>query len=372
MTPLVTHDIGWFAMDDLLDDPNELPPQAALEFLVNADHSGTRLDKWLSDEIASLTRSRLKALIEDGQLSRDGTVFTDPSWKIREGETYRLEVPAVTPAAPKPQNIPLNVLYEDDQLIVIVKPAGLVVHPAAGNWSGTLVNALIAHCGETLSGIGGVARPGIVHRLDKETSGVMVVAKTDRAHQVLTKAFAKHDIERAYYAIVVGAPRPSVGTIEASLARLGGDRKKMGVVGPDSTRTDQRHAVTHYKILEFYGRGHAKLPGDAVASLVECRLETGRTHQIRVHMSHIGHPLIGDPTYGRGPGLPGVKASDIEEDDAAGRAAGRAVHIAGTFRRQALHARELGFLHPTTGEELLFTAEPPKDFRRLQEALQEL
>lgn len=346
------------------DTHEDTSPIEEFNVTINADYAGIRLDKWLSDAIASLTRSRLKALIEGGALSRDGTVFTDPSWKMREGEHYFLKIPPVEDPTPKGEDIPLDVHYEDDALIVINKPAGMVVHPAAGNWTGTLVNALIAHCGDTLSGIGGVARPGIVHRLDKETSGLIVVAKHDAAHLKLTKAFAAHDIERAYNAIAIGAPRPSLGVIDLPLARSGGDRKKMTVVPPQDERADQRHAVTHYKIKEHFGRGRAKLPGDALASLIECRLETGRTHQIRVHLSHIGHPLIGDPVYGRGPGLGGLKPGDDAADKAIKRLNG--------FRRQALHARILGFVHPVSGEELSFEAEPPADFEKLLSVLRPL
>ncbi|MGF1544255.1 MAG: RluA family pseudouridine synthase, partial [Parvularculaceae bacterium] len=256
-------------------------------------------------------------------------------------------------------------------LIVVDKPAGLVVHPAAGNWTGTLVNALIAHCGASLSGVGGVARPGVVHRLDKDTSGLLVAAKGDAAHLALTKAFAARDVDRAYAAIAAGAPRPGVGVVDAPLARAGGDRKKMAVVRPrHGEEVDEvgvpagaRRAVTRYKTLEGFGRARAKLPGDAVASLVECRLETGRTHQIRVHMAHVGHPLIGDKTYGR-PGLAGLRPGDAAADAALAVVAG--------FRRQALHARTLGFAHPITGEAMSFDAEPPADFRTLADALRRL
>lgn len=320
--------------------------------------AGARLDKWLSDQVEAFSRARIKALIEGGALTKDGTPWTDPKWKVREGEVFALALPPVEEATPKPQDIPLSVLFEDEHLIVINKPAGMVVHPAAGNWSGTLVNALLYHCGDSLSGIGGVARPGIVHRLDKETSGVMVVAKHDAAHQGLRDLFSDHDIERAYLAVCHGSPRPALGTVDRPLARSNGDRKKMAVVGWD--RPEGRAAVTHYKRLEAYGTARAKLPGDAVASLLECRLETGRTHQIRVHMSSLGHPLVGDPTYGR-EGLSGLKPADA--------AAERALAVVGKFRRQALHAAILGFAHPITGEEVRFETDPPKDFTRLTEVL---
>ncbi len=333
-------------------------------FTVGSDYAGTRLDKWLSDAADGLTRSRVKALIEDGAVSRNGAVFTDVSWKIRAGESYSLTMPPVEPAEPKAEAIALDVFYEDADLIVINKPAGLVVHPAAGNWSGTLVNALIAHCGDSLSGVGGVARPGIVHRLDKDTSGLIVAAKHDAAHLMLSQAFSVHNIERIYDAIAVGAPRPALGTIDAPLARASGDRKKMAVVDEDDERPDQRRAVTHYRVTEAFGRKRAKLAGDAIASLIECRLETGRTHQIRVHLASIGCPLIGDPVYGRGPGLSGVKPGDPAAD--------RALAVLGGFRRQALHARILGFEHPVSGEPLHFEAPRPADFASLLDALRAL
>jgi 23S rRNA pseudouridine1911/1915/1917 synthase len=340
---------------------NRDPPADRRTFTVHPDYAGVRLDKWLSDAAGGLSRSRLKALIESGAVSRNGAAFTDASWKIRDGEIYALTAPQLEPASPVGEQIALDVIYEDDDLIVINKPAGLVVHPAAGNWTGTLVNALIAHCGASLSGIGGVARPGIVHRLDKDTSGLLVAAKHDAAHSKLSQDFSVHSIERVYDAIAIGAPRPALGVIDAALARAIGDRKKMAVVAPANERPDQRRAVTHYRIRATYGRGRAKLAGDALASLVECRLETGRTHQIRVHLASIGHPLVGDPVYGRGPGLSGLRPGD--------EAADQALAALAAFRRQALHARVLGFQHPVSGAALHFEAPPPGDFRRLQDAL---
>ena len=333
------------------------------EFVISAEDAGARLDKWLSERIEDLTRTRLKALIEGGALSRGGEVFTDPSWKLREGEEYRLVVPAAADPEPKGENIPLDVVYEDDDLIVVNKPAGMVVHPAAGNWTGTLVNALIHHCGKSLSGIGGVARPGIVHRIDKDTSGLLVIAKNDKAHQGLAAALSNHDIERVYEAVCVSAPRPGVGIVNAALARANTDRKKMAVVDA-YVHDNARHAVTHYKVLETFGRSRAKLKGDALASLIDCKLETGRTHQIRVHMAHLGHPLIGDQTYGRGPGLAGLKP---EDDDAK-----RAIKTLNKFRRQALHAKVLGFVHPCTGDAMRFEREAPDDFQKLLAALRAL
>ncbi len=335
-------------------------PARRLSLTVNADHAGTRLDKWLSDRIEGLTRTRIKALIEADALKRGGAPFADVSWKVKEGETYALDIPAAAPAGPLPEAIPLDIRYEDADLIVINKPAGLVVHPGAGNWTGTLVNALIAHCGASLSGVGGVARPGVVHRLDKDTSGLLVAAKNDAAHQGLSAAFSVHDIERVYAAIALGCPRPAVGTIDAPLARAA-DRLKMTVVDEESERPDMRAAVTHYRVAEVFGRGRAKLAGDALAALIDCTLETGRTHQIRVHLASIGHPLIGDPVYGRGPGLSGLKPGETAAD--------RAIAAVAGFRRQALHARVLGFAHPVTGEALRFEAEPPADFKSLRSAL---
>jgi len=322
-----------------------------------------RLDKWLVLHLPELSRARIKSLIEkDEALQKDGETFTNASWKIREGETFTLTPPPIEDATPQPENIPLTVLYEDEHLIVIDKAAGMVVHPAAGNWSGTLVNALLYHCGDTLSGIGGVARPGIVHRLDKDTSGVMVVAKHDKAHHGLRDQFSVHDIERIYHAIVHGAPRPGVGTIDAALARAGADRKKMSIVDEED-HSSARHAITHYKMLETFGKGLAKIEGDSIASLVECRLETGRTHQIRAHMAHIGHPLLGDPVYGS-TGVAGLKPGTSASD--------AAIATLGSFRRQALHACQLGFIHPITNEEMSFETDPPEDFAKLLESFRKL
>ena len=322
------------------------------------DARGVRVDRWLAAQHAHVTRNRIKALIEGGALTLDGAPLTDPARRLKGGERLLLDVPPPEAPEPEPEDIPLDVLFEDEHLVVLDKPAGLVVHPAAGNWTGTLVNALLHHCAGSLSGIGGVARPGIVHRLDKDTSGVMVVAKTDRAHQGLTTLWQAHEVERAYRAVVHGSPRPAVGTIELPLARASGDMRKQAVVGWDDP--SGREAVTHFRREAAYGVGRAKLPGDAVASLVECRLETGRTHQIRVHMSHVGHPLVGDQTYGR-PGLSGLRPVD--------EAAEHALRTVARFKRQALHAAVLGFAHPVTGEHLAFETAPPDDFRALTDAL---
>ena len=351
------------------DDPLN-PDQSAAEadgevYVVEVDPecAGQRLDKCLSTAIDALTRTRLKALIEAGAVSRNGQVAGDPSVKVREGDVLSVTAPPAADPEPEGEAIPLDVVYEDDDLIIVNKPAGMVVHPAAGNWSGTLVNALIYHCGESLSGIGGVARPGIVHRLDKDTSGLLVAAKNDAAHQGLTKAFSKHNIERVYEAIAAGAPRPGIGAIDAPIARAPSDRKKMAVA-KDPMRAEARHAVTHYKLINSFGRRRAKLPGDAVASHLECRLETGRTHQIRVHLASIGHPLIGDPLYGRGPGLSGLKPGEAETD--------RAIAYIKGFRRQALHARVLGFAHPITKDPMRFERPAPADFQELLAVLQKI
>ncbi|PQA88525.1 RluA family pseudouridine synthase [Hyphococcus luteus] len=363
------------ADDETLKPGEPLKPDetGAYAFAVNADAAGARLDKWLSDNIAELTRTRLKALIEEGALEKGGEVFTDPSWKLREGERYRLVPPPLVEPAPKPEAIPLDVVYQDDDLIVVNKPAGMVVHPAPGAWTGTLVNALLHHCGDSLSGIGGARRPGVVHRIDKDTSGLLVVAKHDAAHQGLSALFSAHDIERVYEAIAVGAPRPGVGTIDAPIARKPQDRTKMTVVDTmvwDDEADDYvpkhggRHAVTHYKVIETFGRTRAKLKGDALASLIECTLETGRTHQIRVHLSHIGCPLIGDQSYGRGPGLSGLKPGDPAADCA--------IETLRNFKRQALHAKVLGFKHPITGEAMRFERAGPEDFQTLLAALRAL
>ncbi|GJL91700.1 RluA family pseudouridine synthase [Hyphococcus sp.] len=346
------------------DEETLKPDEDGAYFLcVDAGAAGGRLDKWLSEQIPDITRTRIKALIEDGALTRDGDVVSSASWKLREGEEYRLTPPPLVDPEPLAEDIPLDVIYEDKDLIIVNKPAGLVVHPAPGAWSGTLVNALIHHCGDSLSGIGGARRPGIVHRIDKETSGLLVVAKHDTAHQGLSAAFSAHDIDRVYEAIAVGAPRPGVGTIDAALGRSVRDRTKMAVVDLEAYH-GARHAVTHYKVVEAFGRARAKLKGDALASLIECTLETGRTHQIRVHLSHIGCPLIGDQVYGRGPGLSGMKPGEAVTD--------HAIETIRNFKRQALHARVLGFAHPITGETLRFEAPAPDDFQILLNALRAL
>ena len=322
---------------------------------MSAQEAGTRLDSYLAGAVAGLSRSRAKALIVEGHVSVGGATIVEPKRPVKSGDDLLVHLPPPVPAEPQGEAIPLDIVYEDDALIVIDKPAGLVVHPAAGNHTGTLVNALIAHCGESLSGIGGVARPGIVHRLDKDTTGLMVVAKSDRAHQALSAQFADHGrtgpLERGYKALVWGAPAMFEGTLEAPLARSRTNREKMAVV-----KTGGRNAITHYRVEERYGPKDRK----PVASLLDCRLETGRTHQIRVHMAAMGNPLVGDRTYGSG-FL--TKAAALPEP---------AGTLAGAFPRQALHAWLLGFAHPETGEEMHFEADLPDDMEALVEAFREL
>ncbi|MEM7662639.1 MAG: RluA family pseudouridine synthase [Pseudomonadota bacterium] len=332
-----------------------------LTALASDDDAGARLDLWLSQQFDTLSRSRAKALIQDGAMTVDDIVEKDPRAKIVAGAAYVLTMPEPIPATPEPENLPLDILHEDDHLIIINKAAGMAVHPGAGTWSGTLVNALLHHCAGGLPGIGGVERPGIVHRLDKLTTGVMVAAKTEAAHAGLSEQFAAHSIERMYLAVTRGAPRPLTGTIETRMARSTSDRKKMAVVRDPSSEAG-RHAVTHYKARATYGELD-KGSGLPAAALIECRLETGRTHQIRVHMGHIGAPLIGDPVYGR---HRGVKAWGT------GDAFINATTLARKLTRQALHAAVLGFQHPATGETLHFEAPLPEDMSTLIAALEEM
>ncbi len=314
-----------------------------LSILATPESSGQRLDSYLAARIGTISRSRVKTLILEGACARNGVVTTDASEPVQPGATYSLTLPAATPALPQAQAIALDILHEDDALLVLNKPAGMVVHPAPGNPDGTLVNALIAHCGESLTGIGGERRPGIVHRLDKDTSGVMVVAKTELALTRLSAAFAARDLERAYKALCWGVPNPSAGRIEGDIGRDPRERKRMAVV----TRNG-KYAVTNYLILRNAGMA---------ACLLTCRLETGRTHQIRVHMAHIGHPLIGDPLYlKRRPA-----AAKLLEEPTRG--------LALDFPRQALHAEILGFSHPISGAALDFSVPPPDDFQALADAL---
>jgi 23S rRNA pseudouridine1911/1915/1917 synthase len=304
-----------------------------------------RIDRFLAERVPELSRARLQALIAAGKVRRDGAVLTDSSARAAAG-SYVVEIPPPEPAEPQPEPISLAVLYEDADLIVVDKPAGMAVHPAPGSASGTLVNALLAHCGASLSGVGGVARPGIVHRIDKETSGVVVAAKTDRAHRGLSALFAAHDIERVYVALVRGAPSDRRGTIEGAIGRSPRDRKKMAVV-----RSGGRAALTRYRVETVFGDASRPL-----AARLACTLETGRTHQIRVHLASIGCPCLADPLYGSGPPAEPVR---------------RAIAQAG-LRRQALHAAVLGFRHPTSGAALRFESRPPADMARLEALLQTL
>lgn len=325
--------------------------------LTAGEDAAGRLDSFLTEALSGeFSRNRIKSLIEQGAVSINGKPVTEAKKKVQPGDRFEIDLPEPEDPEPKGEDIPLDVLYEDDHLIVLVKPAGLVVHPGAGNWTGTLVNALIHHCGSSLSGIGGVKRPGIVHRLDKETSGVMVVAKNDAAHRHLSDQFADHGrtgpLERAYRAVVWGRPRQLKGTIDAPLGRAG-DRTKRAVKREDSD--DAREAITHYEVVERYLE---KPDGTSLASTVECHLETGRTHQIRVHMAHIGHPLIGDPEYGA---AFRTKANLLPD---------AAKAVVSQFHRQALHAFMLQFEHPATGETMHFEAPMPDDMAALVEALQ--
>lgn len=329
------------------------------ELIATPDATGKRLDQWLAAALGpELSRSRVQALIAEGHVTIDGVPARGTKQKLNEGMTIAIVLPEPEPAEPMGENIPLAILYEDNDLIVIDKPAGLVVHPGNGNWTGTLVNALIYHCGDSLSGIGGIRRPGIVHRLDKDTSGVMVVAKNDKAHRSLSEQFADHgrtgELERAYLALVWGMTERPQGSIDAYLGRSHRDRTKQAVVS--ETREDARHAVTHYTTVEKFG---TREDATALASLVECRLETGRTHQIRVHMAHTGHPLVGDMDYGssyktKANKLPAPLKEAVQN-----------------FHRQALHAWLLAFVHPATDELMRFEAPLPEDMKHLLESFRD-
>jgi 23S rRNA pseudouridine1911/1915/1917 synthase len=309
------------------------------EVTVAPAETGTRLDRLLAQHLPELSRSRVKALVEAGQVSANGATISDPSYRVKPGQTFAIIIPEPRSAKPQSQAIDLDIVYEDGDLIVINKPAGLVVHPSPGNPDMTLVNALIAHCGDSLSGIGGELRPGIVHRLDKDTSGLIVAAKNDSTHRALSAAFAAHEIERAYQAVVWGTPTPAAGEISGSIGRHPTNRRKMAILARGG-----KAALTRYRVLRRLGRA---------ASLVECRLATGRTHQIRVHMAAIGHPVVGDPTYGR------KTAGRSDVLDSGNRAA-----ILG-FRRQALHAYLLGFRHPRSLQSMRWEADLPSDMKAL-------
>jgi 23S rRNA pseudouridine1911/1915/1917 synthase len=322
-----------------------------LELTVAGDEASGRLDRVLAAKVQELSRSRLKALILAGQVTVGSAPVRDPAYHVASGDTIIIDVPQAAPAEPAGEDIALDIVYEDDEIIVIDKPSGLVVHPAAGHETGTLVNALIAHCGASLSGIGGVKRPGIVHRLDKDTTGLMVVAKNDRAHQSLTSQFADHGrtgpMRRGYMAFVWGVPGRQRGTVDAPIERHPHAREKMAV------RQSGREAITHWEMQDSFGGRDGK----PIASLLECQLETGRTHQIRVHLAHIGHPLMGDSTYG--PHFR-TKASHLGPGSQAALAA---------LGRQALHAYLLVLEHPKTGEILRWESPLPKDLLLLQNSL---
>ena len=321
---------------------------------VDPSQAGQRLDRFLSEALPDVSRTRIQAVIREGHVqitdgsSRRATI-DDVKYRVKQGERFEIAMPPATVPELKPQAIPLDIVFEDEDLIVINKPAGLVVHPGAGQLDGTLVNALLAHCGDSLSGIGGVARPGIVHRLDKDTSGLMVVAKNDRTHRALAEQFADHgrtgEMARGYLALVWGSPTLPHGRIEAPIGRHPTSRTKMAVV-PEGKG---RFAATQWRLVESYG-GTGK---DAVASLIECALETGRTHQVRVHLAHYGHPLIADPLYGQGFKS---KLKTVPEDLA------RAIS---SLYRQALHAAHLAFVHPTRGTLLEFNSELPNDLTEI-------
>ena len=316
-----------------------MPDSASETVIVAAEEAGCRLDRVLAARIPALSRSRLKALILAGQVAIAGGTIRDPAIVVKSGVTVTVTLPPPEPAAPQGEAIPLNIVYEDDALLVLDKPAGLVVHPAPGNPDRTLVNALLAHCGASLSGIGGVRRPGIVHRLDKDTSGIMVVAKTDRAHQALAAQFAAHSIERTYVAVAHGAPLPRAGLIEGNIGRHPRDRQRMAVV-----KAGGKPAATRYEVFETFGP--AIKP---VASLIRCQLLTGRTHQVRVHLAHRGHPLLGDPLYARGRA---ARSASLTE-------------VARGFSRQALHAQRLAFVHPRNWQRMSFETKIPHDLNEL-------
>ena len=297
-----------------------------------------RIDKALA-EATDLSRARVQTLIANGVVEVGGKAAVSASAKVVQGDEFRVDLPVVASPEARPQDIPLDIAFEDEHLVVVNKPAGMVVHPAAGNPDGTLVNALLHHCRGQLSGIGGVARPGIVHRIDKDTSGLLVVAKSDAAHEGLAAQFAQHTVHRRYLALTGGTPNPTEGTIDARLGRSDSNRKKMAVLAKNSSRG--KHAVTHYRVLDRFPH----------AALIECRLETGRTHQVRVHCASIGHALLGDQTYGRTPELLKSLLARLG------------------FARQALHAAELGFLHPISGESVSFSAPVPNDMQELIDEL---
>lgn len=341
--------------DDLCDeeflpaaDGTTGPEPADHRAVIDGAHDSDRLDKALAELLADtgLSRSRLRALIDQGHVSAGGVTIDDASRRVKAGQEFNVHVPASAPALPVAQDIPLVIIHEDEDLLVIDKPAGMVVHPAAGNHDGTLVNALLHHCGDSLSGIGGVRRPGIVHRLDKDTSGLMVVAKNDRAHQALSAQFADRSLSRTYQAVVWAVPNPRAGEINANIGRHPSDRKRMAVLDRGG-----KVAITRYSTIRPLG---------LAAALIECKLLTGRTHQIRVHMTHAGYPLVGDPVYGR-----------IRQGRTRGLSDGARQALEG-FSRQALHAAAIEFIHPATGTKVRFETVLPDDFKGLIHALEVL
>ncbi|MDZ4690432.1 RluA family pseudouridine synthase [Terricaulis sp.] len=338
----------------------EAPDGGEVRRAVAPEGAGERVDVWLAQLWPDLSRSRVQGLIGAGKLSADGAPVTHAKDKPRAGATYALVLPPPEPAAPQPEVLPLNIVFEDAHLVVVDKAMGMAMHPAPGSMRGTLVNALLAHCGDSLSGIGGVARPGIVHRIDKDTTGLVVVAKHDAAHQGLAKLFAKHDMDRVYYAVTRGAPKERTATIENRLVRSTEDRRKY-VVARDPDTEAGKIAITQYWTIESYGQQAGASAGRPAAALLECRLHTGRTHQIRAHLTHLGCPLVGDPMYGK---QRAFKAEGPHAEEAAAAVA--------AFPRQALHAAVLGFVHPITGDEMRFTSELPTDMQALVSVLRTL
>ncbi|WP_395644734.1 RluA family pseudouridine synthase [Terricaulis sp.] len=343
-----------------MDDDEYTPPGETRAITAPPEAAGERADVFLVSVWPDISRSRVQGLIGQGKLTADGTIVTHAKEKVRGGAAYELTLPPPEPAAPQPEKLPLNIVYEDADLIVIDKAMGMAMHPAPGSMRGTLVNALLAHCADSLSGIGGVARPGIVHRIDKDTTGLVVVAKNDAAHNGLAKLFAKHDLERAYYAITRGAPKERTARIENTLVRSSEDRRKY-VVARDPETSAGKTAITDYWTVESYGQAVGQSVGHPAAALIECRLHTGRTHQIRAHLAHLGAPLIGDPLYGK---QRAFKAEGPHAEEAAA--------AVGAFPRQALHAAVLGFKHPVSGEDLRFESPIPADMKALLDILRRL
>lgn len=313
--------------------------------IVNKEFKGLRIDKFLVLCFPDISRSQIQRVIASGGVSFDDCIVADNSYKVKEGESYNMIIPPAVDAVPLPQDIDLPILYQDEDVVVVNKPAGMVVHPAPGAWDGTMVNALLFHC-KDLSGIGGVKRPGIVHRIDKETSGVLVVAKNDDAHKFLCEQFAEHSIDRTYYAVVFGVPLQTEGKVDANIGRSPYDRKKMAVLEKGGKR-----AVTHYKLVESFG---------GEVSLIKCNLETGRTHQIRVHMAKLGHNLLGDKVYTKAKKVNKASLSDEIKK------------YINDFPRQALHAQSLGFVHPRTKEKMFFETPIPDDMQELLEKLRKI